>query len=124
MSWVITVKAPYANPKIDRSRSGLRIAGGSLLSPGSYEAKVGDSYEVTCVVTSDTEGRILTAVFLNGEEVQSWEDTISAGGSVSHTYTGTFDRPSSEVGAYEISIATYRWDPARSQYVKNDEYGC
>ena len=118
MSWKITVKVPYAQPVIDRSKSGLRINGGELLPPGSYEAKVGDSYEVICVVTSETEGPINTAVFLNGGTLEEWGEEISAGGTVSYTHSGTF----TEEGTYEIVIATYYWDG--SQYVKNDEYGC
>ena len=119
-TWVITVgemPAGQANPVIDRSRSGLRIAGGSLLSPGSYEANVGDNLEFDCYVTSETARKMATAVIVNGIKELFLEDEIEAGGSVSHTQTGTLTYK----GTYEISMATYYWDG--SQYVKSDEYG-
>ena len=118
MSWKITVTVPHAKPVFDRSRSGLRRAGGSILPPGSYDFKVGDTYYVECVVTSETEGKIKTVVLINGEIANSWEDEIGPGITVSHTHTDMFI----EEGTYEISMAVYYWDG--SQYVKSDEYGC
>jgi len=119
MSWTITVKAPHANPAIVKSQSGLRINGGDLLAPGSYEAKVGDSYEVDVNVSSPTAGKIAIAVYMNGVELSREEDIpIEAFGSVVRYIRGTFDKE----GTYEFSMAVYYWDG--SQYVKNDEYGC
>jgi len=116
---------PFALPVIDRSKSGFRLApreltpgaGAPYLSPGSCEAKVGDLCNITCVVTSWTVAKIKTVILMNGSIVQSWEDEISAGGSVSHMCARYF----TEEGTYEISMAVYYWDG--SQYVKNDEYG-